>query len=446
MRHSRRITPVVLALSLALAACNVSSDDDSAATTAAANTTTPVSDTAGSTTTPPEPARGVTADTIKIGGAMIDIDGLKTQFGIDLGTYNPDIIPAIVAWINEEGINGRTIEYVERQFLPIGTDSSQQACRELVEDEQVFAVAGVFLDANPLCVTETYSTAYFGGFGLTPEFQERSKAPFIITGNDYAEELRASTQLLIDENTLDGAKVALFYDSDAIKTIADEIVTPLLEAAGISVVSAAQLSDTGGDQVAAAAAMAQILQKFESDGADTLIDLTGINNLLPALEQTDYAPKIVIINGQILGERAAENFGLTYPAELKGAIAVTSGLTNSESIEDPVVQECIAGINAHTDLAITSTDLLPTKENPASRGFTTVPVVCGIFDLLRTVLIAAGPNPTNESIVAGLDSLESFRVAGNPSGSLSSTRWGAGGVVRIFTFDEASVTFLPEND
>jgi hypothetical protein len=420
MRHSRRITPVVLALSLALAACNVSSDDDSAATTAAANTTTPVSDTAGSTTTPPEPARGVTADTIKIGGAMIDIDGLKTQFGIDLGTYNPDIIPAIVAWINEEGINGRTIEYVERQFLPIGTDSSQQACRELVEDEQVFAVAGVFLDANPLCVTETYSTAYFGGFGLTPEFRSARRRPSSSPATTTEEPGPRPSSHRRERST---AKVALFYDSGAIKTIADEIVTPCWRQ------PASRWSPP--PSCPTPVVIRWLRGRHGTDPAEVrvrwcrhLIDLTGINNLLPALEQTDYAPDR---DHQRSDPRRAprRELGLTYPGRAEGNDR-PSLPASQQSIEDPVVRS-----------ASPASTPTPTWRSPR-------PTCCRRRRRTRRRVAHHGPGgvrdlrsaahrahrcraePDNEVDRGGSRLAGVVRVAGNPSGSLKPTvgrRW-----------------------
>src|SRR5699024_5885776 len=131
-----------------------------------------------------------TDDSIKLGAAIIDVDKVKEDFGVDLGTLPEEIIPALVDSVNEDGgINGRSIELVERRFLPVGTEDSEDVCRQLIEDDEVFAVIGSFLDDNALCVTETYDTPYFGNFGLTSERQERSNAPYVTVDGSVDDDL-----------------------------------------------------------------------------------------------------------------------------------------------------------------------------------------------------------------------------------------------------------------
>jgi len=467
MRSTRRVIPVGLALAAVLASCSVSSSDDDADTsdttvatvaTSDAVTTEPADTTSGADTTevadtapaadttePPAPARGVTEDTIKIGGAFIDVDAVREQFGVELGNTPEEMIPALIAGLNADGgINGRQVEYVGRLVVPVGTESSEQACRELIEDEEVFAVVGTFLGDTGLCVTETYATPYFGGFGLTPERQERSEAPFLTTALNEADALSAGVQLLIDNGQLDGAKVAVYSEAAGYtQEFIDTYVVAPLEAAGIEVVANAQLTDTGGDQVAAGAELDRILQSFEAAGADTLLETGGMITFAPALERTDYAPQLIILNGQILAPDAVEGFALTNPDELIGALGVIEGVLASEIQDDPVLAECIEWINENSDLAVTPADILTVEEAPESRDYRNLPALCGIFQLVRTVLTEAGDNPSSESILAGLDGLTSFPAVGNPDASLSSERWGAGAPVRLWEYDQEQVRFLP---
>lgn len=468
----RRLTPLVIVLSAALAACSVSSDDDAASTTTPAATdteateapeTTATPDTAegtdatdatdastDSTTAPAstEPAvlsRGVTADTIKIGGAFIDVESVRQQFGVDLGDTPEEMVPALIAGMNADGgINGRQIEYVDRLVVPVGTESSDQACRELIEDEQVFAVVGTFLGDTGLCVTETYSTPYFGGFGLTPERQERSDAPFLTTASNEADYVEQSTQLLVDKGLLEGKRVAVYSQAAGYSDeFIDTYLMSVLDAAGVEVVASAQLTDTGGDQVAEAAELDRILQSFDAAGADTVIAAAGMIGFAPALERTDYAPQLYILNGQIAAADAVTGFAMTNPDELIGTQGVTEGLTSTETLDDPVLAECIEWINENSSLAVTPEDIIPKTEKPDSRDFRNLPILCGIFQFMRTVLEAAGDNPSSESIIAGLDTLSSFPILGNPDASLSAERWGGGGLLRLWAYDPDQVKFLP---
>jgi hypothetical protein len=308
----------------------------------------------------------------------------------------------------------------------------------------VFAVVGTFLGDTGLCVTETYSTPYFGGFGLTPERQERSSAPFLTTALNEADLVGESVQYLIDNGQLDGKKVAVYSEAAGYSPeFIDTYVLSPLETAGIETVANTQLTDTGGDQVAAGAELDRILQSFEAAGADTVIVAGGMITFGPALERTEYAPQLFIINGQILANDAVTGFAMTNPDELIGSFGVTEGSLPSELLDDSVLAECITWINDNSDLAVTPNDILTVDEAPESRDYRNLPALCGIFQLMRTVLTAAGDNPSSESILASLDELSSFPLVGSPEASLSADRWGAGAPIRLWAYDAEQIRFLP---
>ncbi len=430
----RRSLALAVALVLApIAGCSVSTSD-SATTTTASTTTRP----AGA------PVRGVTDDALELGVAMIDVERVRTQFGVDIGSLPEEVVPALVEAVNDDGgINGRQIELVQRFFLPVGNEESEQACRELIEDEEVFAVVGTFLADNALCVTETYETPYFGSWGLTPERQERSRAPYLTTAANEADSIAESVELAVDEGVFDGASVAVYHEVDATPELIDESVVSVLDDAGVDVVSVAQRADTSGDQVAAGNEADRILQRFEADGADTVIVASGLATILPALERTDFAPQLVFTNGQIIGREAALSYGLTDPAELDGAIGAVPGVISDEVVEDERFLDCIDDINAHSDLAVTPDDVYSVEERPESREMGQLPGLCALWDFTRTVLTAAGDDLSSGGILAALDTLDEFEMQGNPEASLSAERWGAGTPARLWEFDVERVEFLP---
>lgn len=453
----------VAACAVAVTACSVSSDSadttqastTTTATTAAASTTagaptTDVTDAPTTTTAATEPTtpattipvRGVTADTIKLGVALMDVDAVKQQFGVDLGHIPDGLAEAFAAQINASGgIDGRKVEVVVRKFLPVGTESSETACRELIEDEQVYAVIGSFLGDGGLCVTETHATPYFAAFGLTDERQQRSQAPFLSIEGDA---LGASIQKIVDSGVLAGKKIAVYSESDSDPNQIATKVTAPLRAAGLTVVSEAQLPNESGDVVQAANDIDTIFQRFQADGADALVTVAGAAVLLPALERTDWQPQLVFTNGQFTSDGGLANFGLTDFSELEGAIAVSMSLLSDDLVGDPQLQACIDAINTNTGTDYSVDDIYDPKVKPGSRQLGTLPGLCQVWDMTTTVLERAGDDLSPAALTAALDHVGTFPVAGYAQAELSSTRWGAVDTVRLWHFDPAQEKFLPD--
>ncbi|HKE76601.1 MAG TPA: ABC transporter substrate-binding protein [Acidimicrobiales bacterium] len=437
MSNVRRSLAAV-ALAALVAACSVSSSDSDTGSGAGARPgTAPRSRAAGA------PVRGLTDDTIRLGVAPLDVERVREKFGVDLGRLPDEVLPALAAATNEAGgINGRRVELVINPIMPIGAEDSERACRELIEDEHVFAVLGTMIGDAPLCVTETHETPYIALWGLSAARQERSIAPFISLEGETGARLRSGIDHLVAEGTLDGAKVAVYHESDVPSdSIEAQIVEPL-EAAGIDVVSTAQLP-ASGDAVQAASDIDRIFQRFQSDGADTVIAASGAAVFLPALARTSWSPQIVAMNGQFTGG-PLDGLGLTDPAEMKGAIAAIAGTTSDDLVDDPLLAECFDKINAHSDLHLVPEDIYSESERPGSRNLGQVAGVCQLWQLAEQVLTAAGDDPSPQSIIDGLADLHDFPLTGYAHASLSPEQWGAVEGTRLWHFDVAADRFVPD--
>lgn len=456
MNRIRTAAVLAASLVLATASCSVSSDSDdttssSTATTAEVTTsetasTDAVDTTQAATTEPTTPpttieVRGVSVDSIKLGVALIDVDAVKEQFGVDLGHIPEGIAEALAEQINAAGgINGRNVEVVVRKFLPVGSESSETACRELIEDEQVYAVLGSFLGDAGLCVTETHATPYFAGFGLNEERQQRSQAPFLSIEGDA---LSASIQKAIDTGVLADHKVAVYFESDTAQSVIDTKVVAPLEAAGIEVVSQAQLPSSG-DAVQAANDIDVIFQRFQADGADALVSVSGATVLLPALERTEWRPQLVFTNGQFTSDGGLDNLGLTDYSRLDGAVAISMSLLSKDLVDDQQLLECLDAVNTSTGTDYTTDDIFDPSQKPNSRQIGMVPGLCQVWDMTVAVLTAAGADLSPGGLLAGLDQVGTFPIPGYPEAELSSTRWGAVDSVRLWHFDEATHAFVPD--
>ncbi len=415
------------------------------ATATAAPPTTAAATDAPTTTGPP--ARGVTADTIKLGYAAIDFAKVKELFGVDAGYAPVEAMQALVDATNAAGgINGRQVELVVRQFLPVGEEEAERACRELVEDEQVFAVLGSFVGDTALCVTETYSTPYFGNFGLSAERQARSNAPFVVAGLNDTDNLRDSVQLVIDEGLLTGKKVAVLSDPERDQASVDELVVGALRAAGVEVVSQARLN-ANTDAVAGAAEFDRVLQRFEADGADVVLAATGLGGIVPAFSRLTSRPQLVLVaNGQLSSAEPLTKWNLTDPSSLAGAMGAVYALTPDDIVDDPQLAACFAAIDEHSDLALMPEDVYSDAERPGSKGAFQVSSQCALWDMATRVLTAAGPNPTAASITSGLDSIGEFPLIGGATGSLGSTDWAATSGSRLWAYDEDQIRFFPVDE
>lgn len=409
-------------------ACSVSSTDDKKAS---GSTTTAATKDSASV----EPGRGVTADSIKLGVAVIDTEQVKSKFGVDLGKVPEGVIGALVKEVNDKGgINGRKIDAVERPFLPVGTEDSEKACRELIEDNKVFAVAGMFLGDGGLCVTETYSTPYIASFGLSKERQERSKAPFLSVEGSAEDVLSGAVKLFVSEGVLKGKKVAVYHESaENTALVEGSIIEPLKEAK-VDVVSVAQLPSSG-DPVQAATDIDRVFQKFQADGADTILSASGASVFLPALERTDWKPQLLFTNGQFTSGDSLDGYGLTKPDELKGAQAATLSVPSEKLVGDKRLKSCLDTINKGIGTNFTTNDIFPKEAKPESQEIGQLVMVCQLWDFTVQVLTAAGKNLNNETLLSGLDSMKDFSLAGRPDLSLSTTKWGADANMHMWHWD-----------
>src|SRR4051812_30845759 len=158
MVRVRSVVALLLAAVLLLAAC---SDDKKSPTTTGSGS-------GSSTTASNEPLtasfRGVTATTIKIGVVTIQFVDCIEQFTESTQGDSKKIAQALIDDINNNGgVLGRKIEPVFKELCPLKPDDVAAACTSLTDDEQVFAVVGVY-DTEPgdgtnqLCISKDHDT------------------------------------------------------------------------------------------------------------------------------------------------------------------------------------------------------------------------------------------------------------------------------------------------
>lgn len=446
----------VVALSVFAAACGGDSDDDGADTTDEPEASEPddgtddesaagedVAATDGSdglaTTEPVELTasyRGVTEETIKIGLTSIDAEALL-DFSVEFAAIDAAIFgPAWAAPFNAAGgAHGRMIETVSAKFLPVGTQTTDELCVQLTEDERVFMVVGNLLGDGPLCFTELNDTPYLGYFGLTDERERRSSVPFIAVEMAADDQRRNSVQVLLDEGLLDDVKLAVWWGV-AGTDLANETVLPMLEAAGVDVVATGEIPDFGSDTVAGEDFADTVFARFAASDADTYLNLSGIVPFNRTIERNSPNVQVIHTNGQV--SNAALNQSSGYdPDIMDGAIAVApSKRTLDEWLEDPGFLECIDELNASGLIEIDLATL-----DAALAG--SIGQACQGWELLEQVLVAAGPDLTPDTLRSAVEGLGDVELPGMEGASFGPDRFAGGNAMRFYEYDPDMQAMVP---
>lgn len=382
---------------------------------------------------------GATADTIRVGAATIAFERLQ-EVGVDIEGIGSDVwAPAWAAAFNERGgAHGREMEIVARDFLPVGSVESDAVCAELTEDEEVFVVIGAMLGDDPLCITELHETPYVGMFGLTADRAERSIAPFFSSGMAEDDLTRGTVRTLIDAGTFDDARLAVWWE-EAQDPVANDVVIPLLEDAGVDVVATGTLRNFADDAVASSAAADTIFQNFAANGADLYLNLSGLVPFNRAIDRNNPGVPFVLINGQVTNDAIVATSGYD-PAILEDAIAVTAAQpTLEESRADEGWNTCVDEINDHSPGTID-------KEAVSSAFAQSVAQACQAFRLLERLLLDAGVDLTPEALVAAADAAGEIDLPGMPAASLGPGKYSAQDTVRFYTYDAELQSMVPDGD
>ncbi|MEY2403217.1 MAG: branched-chain amino acid transport system substrate-binding protein, partial [Acidimicrobiaceae bacterium] len=237
MFRVRSAVAVLLAATLILAACG--SDKKSTTSSNASSSNAPLT----------ASFRGVTATTIKIGFAVVDFKCLE-QFVDNTQGDDEKIIKVFVDDINKNGgILGRQLTYVFKRLCPLDQANTAKVCTEFTDDEQVFAVLGVY-DTEPpgdgtnkLCLSRDKETIQINHI-LREAVINEAKPGLLLTPDIAAERnLDAILSLLKQENKLAGKKVALMADQNS-QAGSEPLVKSFASDAGLQMGSTAVLTIT----------------------------------------------------------------------------------------------------------------------------------------------------------------------------------------------------------
>jgi ABC-type branched-subunit amino acid transport system substrate-binding protein len=266
----RRVA-ALLVVALVLAACGSGTKTPSSSTNPPSGGTgsvAPVSKTLGT---------GVTDSTIKIGVALVDFKCIAPY----IQTTRVDeykVYDAFIADINAKGgVAGRKLVPDYHTFCPIVPAPALALCTQFTEDEHVFAVLGDFVDltgqAQP-CIAKQHKTVLIT-IDLTQAMEDSAPSGMILGFGTAQERLvRILLQLLAQEHTLAGKKVAVLGEATTEKSV-DTVLVPGLKKIGVNLGSTAILNIAGSDTTAASAQLMSFIEKWKTEGVNTVF-LSGL--------------------------------------------------------------------------------------------------------------------------------------------------------------------------
>ncbi len=457
MRGATQRAAALLAVAMLIAtACTTSEDGTvgeavtSSAPAAPATTVPPDATTVApdATTLPPEATTvppdgttapltaswpGVTEDTIRLGFTTSDLDQLREMGLVDLDRGDPAVVlDALVADVNARGgINGRMLEAHLEVLLPIGAAPAEAACVRFTQDLEVFAVLAPFVgpntEVNP-CINSTNETIIVGG-QPTPEQLAISKAPWISNAMFSDRRLGAVVQLM-EEEGLFGDTVGLVVTPEE-RAAADDIVIPALEALGKTVIDVELAVDTG-DVIAADAAYAVFVERFKSEGVDSvvLVENTGTFGA-SALAKLDFEAQVLIVDSAQL-TAGLGNRG-EVPLEDLADVIGSGGASPEEEWELEATQDCVRAFEeANPDIEVVSTPELAEGE-PDWLG--NIRIFCMPLRLFEMAATAAGSELTPDTFLQGAEGLGSIDLPFTPFASLEPGKLDAADAVRLTKFD-----------
>ena len=438
----RRTTIAVIVAVLLLGAACTSSDDEvtttpDSTTSAAPSTSSPDGGATASSSTTAAPLtasfRGVTADTIEVGVAFVDFQEL-VDLGVFANTHGDEeaIWEALLADLNGRGgINGRVVEAIYDTYLPIGPVPAEEMCLGFTEDAQVFAVLGLWVGETVLCITDTNDTIYVGQMP-SQELMDRSQAVLASPSINPERQTAALLSVLLQTGRLDGAKVGIFGDPGSEGEVQDVII-PFFEANDIEMGSLAILTDTGGDLVAGRAEVDVFIERWRPEDL-TMLFYVGNNtqNWAPVIFD-GLGPLDTVTNRPEIARPLVVSTG--RPDAYAGMLTA-NGLnsTSREQYDEPLLQECMA-------LVVAAVPGLDEVTPPSKLGDEIVDWYTGIRDACETLTVfeaaavAAGPELTNDSFRAGLESLGSLAIPGKVLASFGPGKWDGEDGFRLYEFD-----------
>jgi ABC-type branched-subunit amino acid transport system substrate-binding protein len=405
--------------------------------------------TVGATTSTPSAAankdlgHGVTADSIKIGFAVVDYDAIKDFVDYNHGDQKK-VINTFVDYINKNGgIDGRKIVPDIKEYPPIpgGKPDPLSLCTSWAEDDDVFAVLGVFIDftgQGQLCLTKEHDVVHIG-HELDQPWIDAAKGGLLLTP-DQTKEQAASVvvNLLAQSGKLKGKTVAVVGDKNSESRVND-VVVPALKKAKVKTGSTAILTITGTDTTAAQSQLDSFIEKWKSENVNTVF-LAGNDVSAKQFVETIKAamPKVQLVTDTdtTLDQAQDEQKAGKTPNPYDGILSAT-GLTQTErwANKNPLLQQCVDIYQKATGETVPGPDQEQVVDGKKVQLDVAVTDMCGELFMFRDIAKRVGPDLTPKNWQKTVDKFGPIQLVPNQISSLCKGKYAANDGFRLVAYD-----------
>jgi ABC-type branched-subunit amino acid transport system substrate-binding protein len=390
---------------------------------------------------------GVTKDKIKVGIAVIDYDSIADYVDFARGDQL-ETVNVFVDYINDNGgVLGRQIDPVIKTYEPIpGRDPSPLAlCTAWTEDDNVFAVLGVFIDftgEGQKCITKEHETIHIGHELEQPWIDEAR--PGLLLTPDTTKEAASATfvPLLISSGKLKGKTVGFLTDQNAEARI-ENVTIPALKKAKVKTGSTAVLSISGTDTSAAQAQLDSFIEKWKSEKVNAIY-MSGLTASAKQFVEKikDQMPNVLLLtDSSSTAEQAQDEVADGKdPNPYEGMLGVIGETTEEQwgANKSKLLQQCVDIYEKATGKTVPEPDESPTNaQGKKEEIYIAVTDFCGELFMFRDIATKVGPNLTIKNWQKTVDKYGSIDLVSTRIASLCKGKYAADDGFRLAEFDSS---------
>ena len=390
--------------------------------------------------------QGVTKDEIKIGIPLVDFDAIKDFVDYDFGDTEA-ISKVFVDSINKNGgIDGRKLVPVYKKYPPIPgmKPDPLSLCTSFAEDDKVFAVLGVFIDFTgqaQKCLTTEHKIIHIG-HELDQPWIDAAPGGLMLTPDRTKENVAAAlVSLLSSTGRLKGKTVAVVGDKNNESRVNDVIV-PALKKAKAKTGSTALLNITGTDTTAAQAQVDSFVEKWKTEGVDTVFlagNLVSAKQFAESIKSGLPKAQLITDTDTALDQAKGEQDAGRNPNPYEGMISGT-GLTQSErwANKSPILQQCVDIYEKATGTTVPGPD--ERKTTSAGKQLNTDQAVtdaCGDLFMFKAIAEKVGPDLTVKNWQKTVNSFGKIDLPPDQFASLCKGKYDAEDSFRLVAYDSS---------
>jgi ABC-type branched-subunit amino acid transport system substrate-binding protein len=390
--------------------------------------------------------QGVTKDTIKVGIPLVDFSSIKDFIDYTFGDTEA-ISKVFVDDINKNGgINGRKIVPVYKKYPPIpgGKPDPLSLCTSFAEDDKVFAVVGVFIDFTGQaqeCVTKDHKLIHIG-HELDQPWIDASPPGLMLTPDRTKEQVASALiSLLGSTGRLKGKTVAVVGTKDNQSSV-NKVIMPALKKAKAKTGSTAILNITGTDTTAAQAQIDSFVEKWKSEGVDTVF-LSGndvsAKQFAESIKKGLPKAQLVTDTDTTLDQAKGEQDAGTKPNPYEGLITGT-GITPSQrwAKKNATLQHCVDVYQKATGTTVPGPDdRKKTSDGKAINTDQAVTDACGDLTMFKEIADKVGPNLTMNNWQKTVDSFGKMDLPPDQFASLCKGKYTAEDDFQLVAYDSS---------